>query len=167
MIATERLLIKPLTTADGAFILRLLNEPTFIENIADRGVRTEAGAIDYITQGPQASYRQHGIGLWKVELRDSGQAIGLAGLLQRDYLPEPDLGYALFPEFTGKGLAFEANQAVLNWAKARGYNSIVAICNPTNTASIGLLHRLGFERDGTVVPPGETQPINRYYLSLA
>ncbi|TDP40525.1 RimJ/RimL family protein N-acetyltransferase [Idiomarina aquatica] len=166
MIETERLLIKPLTKEDGAFILRLLNEPTFIENIADRGVRTQADAIDYIAKGPQASYRQYGIGLWKVELRDSGEAIGLAGLLQRDYLPEPDLGYALLPEFTGKGLAFEANQAVVNWAKAQAYGSLFAICNPTNTASIGLLYRLGFVLDGEVVPPGEAQPINRYYLSL-
>ena len=166
MIETERLLIKPLTKADGAFILRLLKEPTFIENIADRGVRTEADAIDYIAQGPQASYRQHGIGLWKVELRDSGEAIGLAGLLQRDYLPEPDLGYALLPEFTGKGLALEANQAVLDWARQKPYERVFAICNPSNSASHGLLLKLGFAVDSKVVPPGETQPINRYYLAL-
>lgn len=166
MIVTKRLCIEALTTKDAAFILNLLNQDSFITNIGDRGVRCMADAVDYIKMGPQASYRQHGIGLWKVELRDSGEAIGLAGLLQRDYLPEPDLGYALLPEFTGKGLALEANQAVLDWARQKPYERVFAICNPSNSASHGLLLKLGFAVDSKVVPPGETQPINRYYLAL-
>ena len=166
MIVTKRLCIEALTTKDAAFILNLLNQDSFITNIGDRGVRCMADAVDYIKMGPQASYRKRGLGLWKVTLFNSHQAIGLAGLLQRDYLPAPDLGYALLPEFTGRGFAFEANQAVLNWAREQSYSEVLAICNPSNSASHGLLLKLGFAVDSKVVPPGETQPINRYYLAL-
>lgn len=167
MITTQRLLIEPLEVTDDGFIFNLLNQPSFIDNIGDKGIRDLAAARQYIVEGPQASYRRLGIGLWKVSLREPQQAIGLAGLLQRDYLPHPDLGYALLPEYTGKGLAYEANCAVLRWAKEHGYANILAICNPHNKASHGLLLKLGFVEDGEVVPPTETQPIKRYQCVLS
>lgn len=166
MIQTQRLLIEPLVTADDAFILNLLNQPSFIENIADKGVRDRTGAQQYIVDGPQSSYQRYGFGLWKVSLLEQKQPIGLAGLLKREYLHHPDLGYALLPEFTGKGLAFEANQAVLSWAKDAGYDTILAICNADNHRSHRLLLKLGFIADGEILPPAETHPINRYQLAL-
>lgn len=166
MIQTQRLLIEPLVTHDDAFILNLLNQPSFIDNIADKGVRDITGAQQYIVDGPQASYQRFGFGLWKVSTLEQRQPIGLAGLLKRDYLQYPDLGYALLPEFTGKGLAYEANQAVLSWAKSAGYARILAICNADNQPSHRLLLKLGFVADGEILPPAETQPINRYQLDL-
>lgn len=166
MIQTHRLHIEPLVTTDNAFILDLLNQPSFIDNIADKGVRDLDAAQQYIVEGPQASYQQFGFGLWKVSLREQKQPIGLAGLLKREYLQYPDLGYALLPDFTGQGLAYEANQAVLSWARNAGHATILAICNADNYPSHRLLLKLGFVADGDVLPPGETRPINRYQLTL-
>ena len=166
MITTERLLIEPLSNADADFLVNLLNQPSFIENIADKGVRDRAGACSYLRDGPLASYRQHGFGLWKVSLRESHQPIGMAGLLKRDYLPLADIGYALLPEYTGQGYAYEANRAVLEWARQHQHREVLAICNPANRASAGLLYKLGFSDDGDVVPPGETQAIKRYRIVL-
>ncbi|MCZ6835861.1 MAG: GNAT family N-acetyltransferase [Planctomycetota bacterium] len=96
-IETKRLTIRPFCLGDADFILRLLNEPSFIENIGDKGVRNLEDAERYLQDGPLASYEQHGHGLWHVGLRESDVSIGMAGILKRDALDDVDLGYSLAP----------------------------------------------------------------------
>lgn len=76
---TERLRVHPLTVDDAAFILRLLNEPTFIRHIADKGVRTLDDALAYLRNGPMASVTQYGFGLSRVDLKRTDEAIGMCG----------------------------------------------------------------------------------------
>ncbi|MCU0990778.1 MAG: GNAT family N-acetyltransferase [Xanthomonadales bacterium] len=155
-IKTERLSIRPFTLDDAPFILRLLNEPSFIENIADKGVRDLDGARSYLRDGPLASYERHGFGLWRVGLAGSDTPIGMAGLLKRDFLDDIDIGYALLPEFCGAGYAFEATSAVLAYAgKQLGARRVVAIVADYNERSISLLKKLGFADEGTMRMPGE------------
>ena len=130
---------------DAPFMLALLNEPSFIRNIGDRGVRTEEHARAYIADGPLASYARHGFGLCAVTLADEPSPIGICGLLRREALPDPDIGFAFLPPYWGKGYAFEAASAVL--AHARGalrMPRLLAIVNPDNAGSIRLLEKLGF-----------------------
>jgi [ribosomal protein S5]-alanine N-acetyltransferase len=89
MIVTEtpRLTLRRMNTKDTAFMVALLNEPSFIRNIGDRGVRTTADAESYITAGPLASYARFGFGLYVVELKTTESPIGICGLLKRDTLP--------------------------------------------------------------------------------
>jgi RimJ/RimL family protein N-acetyltransferase len=141
---TERLLLREFCDADAPFIVRLLNEPSFIENIADRGVRTETQARAYLQAGPMASYVQHGFGLWAVQDAQTGTLMGMCGLIKRANLPEVDLGYALLPEFAGHGFAFEACQASMQAARDFGLPRLLAIVNPDNGRSRQLLARLGF-----------------------
>lgn len=144
-LETERLQLREFTLADAPYMLRQLNEPSFIENIADRGVRDLAQAAAYLENGPIASYRSHGFGFWAVVEKQTGSVIGMCGLIKRDNLPEPDLGYALLPEYSGQGLAFEACQASLA-AASRDFalTGLLAIVNPGNTPSRRLLEKLGF-----------------------
>jgi RimJ/RimL family protein N-acetyltransferase len=102
-LKTDRLLIEPFTLDDAAFILRLLNEPSFVRHIADKGVRDLEGARGYLQTGPLASYDRYGFGLWRVGLAGKGTAIGMAGLLRRDWLDDIDIGYAFLPEYGGAG----------------------------------------------------------------
>jgi [ribosomal protein S5]-alanine N-acetyltransferase len=102
-LVTERLVLRRLEFTDAAFIARLLNEPSFLEHIGDRGVRTEADAPRYLLNGPMAMYEKYGFGLWHVSLKSDGTAIGMCGLLKRDSLPDADIGYAYFPAHWGKG----------------------------------------------------------------
>ncbi len=142
---TPRLTIRPFVLDDAPFILRLLNEPSFITNIADRGVRTIADAENYLRDGPIASQMRHGHALWHVSLSVTDTPIGMAGLLKRDTLDRPDLGYALLPEYVGQGLAREATEAVMAYAQSTyGLTRIAAIVNPDNARSIRLLELLGF-----------------------
>ena len=146
VLDTERLLLRPITVDDAEFILALLNEPSFLRYIGDKQVRNVEDARQYILNGPIASYERHGLGLLLVELRDSHTRIGMCGLLKRDELPEPDIGFALIPDFWNKGFAFEAAAAVLQDARDRlKLQRILAITSLDNDASIKLLERLGFK----------------------
>jgi RimJ/RimL family protein N-acetyltransferase len=139
---TERLLIRPLTPGDAPFIQRLLNEPSFLQHIGDKGVRTEEDAVAYLENGPMASYARHGHGLMAVMLKATGEPIGMCGLLKRDTLDLPDLGYAFLPEAWGRGYALEAGRAAMDQARR---DRILAIVSQDNEASIKLLLKLGFE----------------------
>lgn len=144
-LTTARLRVRPLQFEDAAFIVALLNDPAFIRNIGDREVRTEQDARSYLAAGPLASYARHGFGLCGVELGATGAPIGICGLLQREELAAPDLGFAFLPEYRAQGYAFEAAAAVLTDAHARrSLESVLAIVNPDNAPSIRLLEKLGF-----------------------
>lgn len=149
VLDTERLSLRQLTTEDAAFVLELLNEPSFLKNIGDRGVRTTEDAVRYILQGPVASYERHGYGLWVVELKGERVTIGICGLVRRDVLPCADIGYAFLPRYWSRGYAYESAAAVLNYARdVLGLKRLLAVVNSDNTGSIKVLEKLGlkFER---------------------
>lgn len=146
---TERLLLRPFTPDDAPFALTLVNEPSFLRFIGDKNVRNLEDARQYLLTGPIASYEKHNFGLLCIELKDSHTPIGMCGLLKREELPDPDIGFAFLPDYWGQGFAFEAATAVMNDARERlKLKQILAIVNPDNDASIKLLERLGlrFER---------------------
>ncbi|HKV35018.1 MAG TPA: GNAT family N-acetyltransferase [Pyrinomonadaceae bacterium] len=144
VLETERLLLRPSTTDDAPFVLTLLNEPSFLRFIGDKKVRNLDDARQYLLNGPIASYERHGFGLLLVELKDSKTPAGMCGLLKREELPDPDIGFAFIPDYWGKGFAFEAATAVMNDARERlKLNRILALVDPANDASIKLLERLG------------------------
>lgn len=167
-IRTERLELQrfaPASEADQDFVLQLLNQRSFIDNIADRGVRTRADARAYLRDGPQASFARHGFGLMKLVRREDGLAIGMCGLLQRDYLEHPDIGYSLIDAHVGHGYAAEAAAATLDWGFARFRPPrIAASTAPHNQASIGLLLRLGFRDEGERVFPAHPGPVRYFEL---
>jgi len=135
--------------ADAPFILKLLNEPSFLRFIGDKKVRTVQDAEQYILNGPVASYNRNGFGLCLVELKETHTPIGMCGLLKRDELPHADIGFAFIPDFWNQGFAHEAAAAVMNDARERlKLERILAITNQDNESSIKLLQKLGlkFER---------------------
>lgn len=145
VLRTERLDLCELEPSDADFILRLTNTEGWLRYIGDRGVRSEDDALAYIERGPRAMYAQHGHGLWRINRREDGSAIGLCGLIRRDSLPAPDLGFALLPEFAGLGYAREAAVACIDHARERfGWPRLLAIVQADNRASLRLLRGLGF-----------------------
>jgi len=142
---TGRLRLRPFKLKDAGFILQLLNEPTFIENIADKGVRTLKDARAYLREGPMASYARFGFGLNLVELRETQTPIGMCGLLKRESLDDVDIGYAFLAEYRSLGYALESARAIIELCRQPfKFPRIVAVVNPGNQASIRLLGKLGF-----------------------
>ncbi|MFG6160245.1 GNAT family N-acetyltransferase [Halomonas sp. 1390] len=151
VIDTERLTLRHFEAGDADFIVRLLNDPSFIRHIADKQVRTREHAVHYLENGPMASYRAHGFGLNLVQLKGEGTPIGMCGLVKRDELDRPDLGYAFLPAFCGRGYAFEAAAAVLEQGMtAHALYSVLAVTLPDNARSNRLLTTLGFRAKGAV-----------------
>jgi hypothetical protein len=60
ILETARLILRPVTTDDADFVLELMNEPAFIRNVADRGLRTRADAESYIIEKVLPSYANFG-----------------------------------------------------------------------------------------------------------
>ena len=155
---SERLLLRRAQPQDAAFMLRLLNQPSWIRNIGDRNVRSLGDAERYIDTRMLDPFRRLGFGMNVIVLKSTGEPIGLCGLVKRDTLNEPDLGFALLDAYEGKGYALEAATAVL--AHARGVlklRRILAIVTPANERSVKLLTKLGFtvERRARLSPAAE------------
>ena len=151
---TERLSLRKFTAADAPFIVTLLNDSSLLRYIGDKQVRNIADADQYIANGPVASYERNGFGLFCVELKDLHTPIGMCGLIKREQLPDPDIGFAFLPDFRNQGLAFEAAAVVLADARDRlGLERILAITTPDNDASIRLLQRLGLKFQRVIKDP--------------
>ncbi len=149
VLETDRLILRRLSVEDAEFIFRLLNEPSFLRYIGDKGVRTITDARDYILQGPIRSYERFGFGLYLAELKNGGIPIGICGLLKREALADVDIGFAFLPQFWKKGYAFESATAVMAYGRdVIGIRRLVAITDSDNTSSINVLGKLGlrFER---------------------
>lgn len=148
-IASERLISRELNIDDAPFILELLNEPTWLQFIGDKGVRNLADAKSYIMNGPHKMYRKSAIGLLCVVLQESNTPIGLCGLIKRDTLADIDIGFAFLERFGRNGYAYEAASTTMEYARdILKLSRVVAITNPDNQRSIKLLNKIGlhFER---------------------
>jgi RimJ/RimL family protein N-acetyltransferase len=155
-IETARLALREFTEGDAAFVLRLVNEPSFLRYIGDRGVRSLEDARRYIADGPVAGYARHGHGLMRVDRKSDGAVVGMCGILKRDTLPDPDLGFSFLPEYWSQGYALESAQAVMRLAReALGLGRVVAITTRDNGRSIRLLEKLGFRFERMIGIGGE------------
>ncbi|HTL49306.1 MAG TPA: GNAT family N-acetyltransferase [Steroidobacteraceae bacterium] len=145
VVETERLALRAFTADDADFVLRIVNEPSFLRYIGDRGVRNLDDARKYIADGPVAGYARDGHGLMRVDRKSDGASLGMCGLLKREALPEPDIGFSFFPEYWSQGYALESARAVLGHARGTlGIGRILAITTRDNASSMRLLDKLGF-----------------------
>lgn len=159
ILETERLILRQFELTDAKFIVELVNTPGWIEFIGDRNIRTEEAAINYLQNGPIKSYGENGFGLCMVELKDE-TPIGMCGILRRDTLENPDIGFSFLPEFMGKGYAFEIANATVNYAKEHlNLKTILAITVPTNTRSRQLLEKIGLKFIKTIYTPADNEEL--------
>ncbi|WP_057914272.1 GNAT family N-acetyltransferase [Peribacillus muralis] len=162
---TNRLIGRWLTTDDAEFILELLNEPSWIEFIGDKGVRTLEDARNYILKGPVDMYNRLGFGLYLTELREEGTQIGICGLIKRDDLEDVDIGFAFLPRFWAKGYAYESASATMAYGKdVLGLNRIVGITSPNNHSSAKLLEKLGLQFERMVKFPNDSQELRLFAI---
>lgn len=151
---------------DAASIVEVLNDPAFVRNVGDRGVRTNAEAAVYIRERIAPSYDRFGFGMWLVELVANAEPIGICGLLKRDALEDVDVGFSLLERYRGCGYAFEAASAAMTygWEVAR-LSRIVAITVPHNSRSIALLEKLGMQFEKMVQLGPDTREVMLFAAS--
>lgn len=166
IVETDRLLIRELVESDAEFINQLLNTPSFIKYIGDRGVRTADAARDFIRDRYRRSYDNHGYGLYAVDLRHNLQPIGMCGFVRREMLDGPDLGFAFLPEFEGHGYGSESSRAMMSYGRdVLNFDTVFAITTLENLASIRLLEKLGFSFERVVETP-EGERLNLFSIDL-
>lgn len=167
VLDTERLLLREFTPLDAPFLLRLVNEPGWLRNINDPGVRTLDDALAWAQGRLFTAYRELGHGFWAVERREDGVLVGMSGLFRRPALPEPDLGYALLAEHEGRGYALEAARGCVAHARERfGWPALMAITAVDNTGSVALLGKLGFVEQAQQQIEGYSEPSRVFRLAL-
>ena len=163
LIETERLRLRPVTIDDTELMLAIWNDPAFIRNVSDRGIRTVEQARDAIESGAQKLFEDYGYGPYCMSLKSDGTMIGICGLFKRDNLEDPDIGFGVLPDYCGKGYAGEAAVAVVNFAqKELGIGTLTAIVSPANAPSIGLIEKLGLTFDQMITMPGDDDAICLY-----
>ena len=168
VVETARLVLRRLCAADAAFILELVNDPDWLRYIGDKGVHNLDDACGYIENGPMAMYQRVGFGLWRVERKDDGAAIGISGLIKRETLADVDIGFAFLPQYRGLGYAREAARASLDHgASALGLRRVVAITSPDNIASGRLLEHVGLKFERMFDIAGEDRQVRLYAWNAA
>jgi [ribosomal protein S5]-alanine N-acetyltransferase len=148
ILETERLILRKLTVGDSEFILELLNDPSWLRFIGDKGV---------------AMYERLGFGLYLTALKGEGVSIGICGLIKRDSLEDVDIGFAFLPKFRGEGYAYESASAAMEYGRRTfGLNRIVAITAPDNCDSAKLLEKLGFSFERMVKLSGDSGSVSLF-----
>jgi RimJ/RimL family protein N-acetyltransferase len=164
---SERLSLRKLSVNDAEFIFDLVNQPSWLKYIGDRNVHSIEDAVGYIEKGPMTMYQQYGFGLFLVQLRENEMPIGLCGILKRDTLEHPDIGFAFLPSIWGKGYAFEAAHATLQYAKeVHQFEQVLAITTQDNMSSIKLLNKLGMQFERLIQLSPEDEILNLFSIHL-
>ena len=163
---TERLYMRPLALDDAPFILALNLDPAWQRYIGDRGVYDLASAETYIVNGPQRMYRDTSLGVLAVCRHDSHRFLGTCGLLMREALSCPDIGFAFLASVRGQGYAHEAAQAICQRVvNTQQWPELNALVSPDNQASINLLQKLGFVYQSPLPDFDASRQTHLYQLS--
>lgn len=95
-----------------------------------------------------ASWVLDDMGYWVAALKDTDKAVAYLGIMKPSIFPETELGWMTTPQGEGKGYAFEAANAVLDWAYlSHNMPTLVSYIDPENARSITLAERLGAFHD--------------------
>ncbi|MFK7733040.1 MAG: GNAT family N-acetyltransferase [Pseudomonadales bacterium] len=165
---TSRLILREATLDDAGFILELINEPGWRKYISQHTIDTLAKAKEYIDERLLSAYKQHGYGLWLMQRASDNAMLGMCGLVKRESLPGPDLGFAQLEQYAGQGYAHEASEAAIEYAFSNSLSpTLLAITLPENQRSIRLLERLGFTYDADFNADDTEERLLMYALDIA
>jgi RimJ/RimL family protein N-acetyltransferase len=168
VLETPRLILRKFTLKDGEFIFRLLNSPGWLKNIGTRNIENKKDAEKYISDKLIPSYSVNGFGFYLMELKQNGEPAGMCGLVKRETLEDVDIGFALLPEYEGKGYAFEASKAVISYAQNElKISKLAAITIAQNKGSIKLLEKLGMKFEKMIFMPGDSEELMLYTIKLS
>ncbi|MCQ6957894.1 GNAT family N-acetyltransferase [Mucilaginibacter aquariorum] len=146
---SPRLKLRAVTNNDAAEIYAMRSNEEVMKYI-DRPLPASVTEVDeWINKVDLLQQKNESI-LWAITLQDSDTLIGTIGYWRM--LPEhyrAEIGYMLNPAYQGKGLMSEALNMVIQYGFNNiGLHSIEANANPANQASIKLLEKTGFVREG-------------------
>lgn len=145
VIDTGRLLLRRFVEADLDAFFVLTSHPEIIRYAQAQPMPSREAALEYMHAAPFHDYATHGYGRFACVWKQSGAVIGFSGIKYVPEIAETELGYRFLPEYWGRGLATEAGQASIDFARDDvGLRRLVAMVHPDNVASARVVTRLGF-----------------------
>lgn len=150
IIETERLVLRTWKEEDVAAYFKINQDPEFIKFLAQNSLDIDQ-VKDYLLSKNRLQ-EIYGYSSWAVELKDTGELIGLMGLNYADFdasfTPAVEIGWRLGLKYWGKGYATEGAKAVLKYGfEILGLKEIVAFSVPENRSSIKVMENIGMQRD--------------------
>jgi [ribosomal protein S5]-alanine N-acetyltransferase len=156
-IHTERLVIRELSESDVDGAHRVYGDPEVMRYVGSDGLpRTREQSAAGVARMMDGQ-RRNGFSLWAVELAESGEMIGVCGVVHVDSTgPDVELVYEFQRSAWGKGYATEAARACLAAALGPlGLKRVVALAYPENAQSIRIMQKLGMREVGVVTAYGQ------------
>ena len=148
-LETDRLVLRPITHRDDEAFLRIFSNPETMKYWSREPLTSLEEAAKMVQE--EIDWGQSGKCLnWGVALRGSDELIGKVNLFDYDAKHRrAEIGYAFDPRHWGKGLATEAMRPVLDHAfGVLRFHRVEADTDPGNLASIAVLEKFGFRREG-------------------
>ena len=162
---TNRSKLRLITSDDAAFLSRLMNTEKWHQMIGDRGVHSEADAINYMNDRMDPDLSKKGFVNHVMIEKATGELVGSCSLHDREGVEGLDVGYALLPQFEGKGYASEGAKAMVQLAfDQHNVDRVNAITTTENVGSCRVLEKLGFIHKGFTKLPNGTEEIRLYTL---
>lgn len=159
-LVTERMSLRPMAADDWAPYSALM----LSERARYMGGPFSIRAAWGMFCADHAQWDLFGAGALMLEERDTGICLGQVGINSGPLFPEQEIGWLVFPEAEGRGYAFEAASALLDWAKAvKRLNTLVSYVDPQNERSRRLAERLGATLDGNAPRPDPTDLVFRHF----
>lgn len=146
-VRTPRLTLRPVAPEHLADLIALKGDEASF-GLMLHGVRTPERAAEELRDDIEF-WKVRGYGTWAVHLTETGQFLGIVGLMERPDGRGVALRFALWPQTRGKGYAREAARAALDFGhRSAGLPRIIAVARETNLASRGVLGDLGLRECG-------------------
>lgn len=142
-LSTERLRLIPIREMDWAILSRILNDFSVRQYLCDDRILTE-NDINQMILSSQLYFQDKKYGLWFIVAENSLEIVGFVGLWHFFAEIQPQLSYALLPQFTGYGFATEAAKRIIDYSfQELDFKYLTASCDRLNSASQKVLVRLG------------------------
>jgi RimJ/RimL family protein N-acetyltransferase len=151
ILETERLLLRQFVEDDAEWFFRLNTDPDVLRFVPDKALANVEQARQVLIDHPIADYQKYGFGRGACILKNTGEAIGFAGLKYLEELGEVDIAYRLMPAYWGMGLATEVALASVDFGFAKlDLKRIIGLIMPANIASVRVLQKTGLHYTETI-----------------
>lgn len=147
IVETPRLTIREFTREDAEAVLHFNLPVEVTQYTGDAGVcKTIEDAKAIIENVWLKEYLEYGFARWAVVFKATGKVIGFCGFKNEPRINGVDIGYRFHPDYWGQGIATEACEACMDFARNHTtLNIIYGTSMPENTASSHILKKLGMQ----------------------
>jgi [ribosomal protein S5]-alanine N-acetyltransferase len=154
-IETPRLLLRELRREDAEAVFRIFSEAEVMKYL-NMDVFTTIEQAQALIERQRQRFEQKERFRWGIALKESNTIIGTGGYVawNRQWC-NAELGYDLARRYWGQGMMAEAARAMIQFGFERmGLHRIETEVMPENSASVRLLHKLGFQEEGVLQERG-------------